>query len=38
MPSSRKSHMSRMLAPKSIAFIGGNVAAMAIRRTVDIGF
>lgn len=30
--------MSRMLAPSSIAFIGGSVAAMAIRRTVDIGF
>lgn len=38
MPATGTSRMSRMLAPKSIAFIGGNVAAMAIRRTVDIGF
>ena len=30
--------MSRLLAPRSIAFIGGNVAAMAIRRSLDIGF
>ena len=38
MPSADQSRMSRMLAPKSIAFVGGRVAAMAIRRTVDIGF
>ncbi len=33
-----RQRMSRMLAPKSIAFVGGSIAAMAIRRTVDIGF
>ena len=35
---SKRQRMSRMLAPKSIAFVGGSVAAMAIRRTVGIGF
>jgi len=35
---SRNKRMSRMLAPSSIAFIGGNIAAMAIRRALDIGF
>ena len=38
MTESQRQRMSRMLAPKSIAFVGGSVAAMAIRRTVDIGF
>ncbi len=28
----------RLLAPKSIAFIGGSFAAMAIRRSVELGF
>jgi len=35
---SKRLRMARMLAPKSIAFVGGSIAAMAIRRTVGIGF
>ncbi|MDH3546873.1 MAG: CoA-binding protein, partial [Gammaproteobacteria bacterium] len=30
--------MSRLLAPRSIAFVGGRFAAMAIRRTLELGF
>ena len=38
MVASKNKRMSRMLAPSSIAFIGGSIAAMAIRRALDIGF
>jgi len=30
--------MSRLFAPRTIAFVGGTVAAMSIRRTVELGF
>jgi acyl-CoA synthetase (NDP forming) len=33
-----RENLSRLLAPQSIAFIGGSFAAMAIRRTVELGY
>ena len=30
--------MSRLLSPRSIAFIGGTIAAMSIRRSVELGY
>jgi len=34
----QRENLSRLLAPQSIAFIGGSFAAMAIRRTVELGY
>ncbi len=33
-----RSRLGRMLAPRSIAFIGGRIAEMAIARCIDMGF
>jgi acyl-CoA synthetase (NDP forming) len=38
MADQQRENLSRMLAPQSIAFIGGSFAAMAIRRSVELGF
>jgi acyl-CoA synthetase (NDP forming) len=38
MADEHRENLSRMLAPQSIAFIGGSFAAMAIRRSVELGF
>ena len=38
MPSPHTGKFDRLLAPRSIAFIGGSVAAMAINRSLEIGY
>lgn len=38
MSLSRPEKFDRLLAPRSIAFVGGSIAAMAIRRCLEIGF
>ena len=38
MADHQRENLARLLAPRSIAFIGGSFAAMAIRRTVELGF
>ena len=38
MSESSQGRLARLLAPKSIAFIGGSVAAMTIERCTEIGF
>lgn len=38
MPNSDRSGLHRLLTPRSIAFIGGSVAEMAIKRCLELGF
>jgi len=33
-----RDRLSRLLAPRSIAFVGGSIAAMAIRRCIELGY
>jgi acyl-CoA synthetase (NDP forming) len=35
---SRSNKLARLFSPSSIAFVGGNIAAMAIRRAVEMGY
>ena len=35
---SRSNKLARLFSPRSIAFVGGTIAAMAIRRSVEIGY
>ena len=34
----RSNKLARLFAPRSIAFVGGTIAAMAIRRSVEMGY
>ena len=38
MQDQRLSRIQRLLSPKSVAFIGGTIAEMAIRRSVELGY
>ncbi len=38
MANQQRESLSRLLAPRNIAFIGGTFAAMAIRRSLELGF
>ncbi len=34
----KRNNLSRLMAPRSIAFIGGTIAAMAMRRSIELGY
>ncbi|MGY8796629.1 MAG: CoA-binding protein, partial [Woeseiales bacterium] len=38
MPITENAPLHRLLAPRSVAFFGGSIAEMSIRRSQDIGF